>query len=155
MRFQHRGVIIVWVSVLTGVLSGCGALLNGTNPDVTNLNGSVEALSTSPQEENPPAKCYAPNAATKPASMCGQTGYNYLLKTYVRPQCAGCHHTGSSVHYNLLGDDNDATAYKWGRLVSQALWNQRVSQNPFTYPECNLKQTHQIYKDLQAWLACP
>jgi hypothetical protein len=109
--------------------------------------------SPTPAPSNLPASCYVAGAQ-RPSSLCGRAGYSYLLATYVRPQCGGCHYEGSAIHFNPFADRDDNLAYNWGSMMSAQLWTERVTKNPLIYSYCNLRSTDSIYKDLQDWLKC-
>ena len=129
--------------LLALLIAGCAAQSTTSNKGLASTSGGART--------NPPANCFTAGVS-KPAKLCGQPGYEYLLNTYIRPSCAGCHFTGNSLGLTALADPDPSVAFSAGQVYSPDTWLQRTMHNPFINSECNLLASDGVYADLNTWL---
>ncbi len=90
-----------------------------------------------------------------PDRFCGEEGYGYLLRSYIGPQCgASCHSMGGSM-FPPFGDSDLSKAYSWGRTLGKTNFIEKVLDNRFCGPACNLDPRGEVYQALVEWLDHP
>lgn len=139
---------IVAFSALSWSLAGCVA-----DTTVSERTSSVSAAKLSPINEACPVK--PPANLPRPARLCGDEGYAYLLTMYVRPQCGGCHFKGSVLHWNAMGDADPKTAAWYARMYQKPVFMDKVMRNDFILPECEIRAQDPLYADFNEWWENP
>lgn len=99
---------------------------------------------------------------TRPALLCGQEGYAFLMRNYIVNACASCHTKDVQSTFNTFpfADSTDIpNSYFWGRSISEQQWIDRTTNNALCGPECNLSKDGEVYQGLLEWLknrmSCP
>lgn len=89
-----------------------------------------------------------------PSVICGKSGYDFLLKNYIRSNCGACHGEGGIAFPQFTASGlNDA---HWAaQLVPRERWIATITENRFCGPSCNLSITGQMYGGFVEWLENP
>lgn len=91
---------------------------------------------------------------TKPASMCGEEGYNFLMDQYLIRNCGACHEDPPLVEPPFAASQNRAFAYFASSLVTRENWIETTTNNTFCAGDCNLDTRGEVYEGLVEWLDC-
>ncbi|MCB0413319.1 MAG: hypothetical protein KDD50_03240 [Bdellovibrionales bacterium] len=87
----------------------------------------------------------------KPALMCGEEGYNYLLQNYFLPNCSQCHENGGFKE-PYFADSNLTIAYSEALTISNSKFIETSTKNNFCLGDCNLHEGEELLADLKTWL---
>ncbi len=93
-----------------------------------------------------------------PAVICGKSGYDFLLRNYIRYNCGSCHASGGAGFPPFTATNLD-DAYFSAMTVAKDRWIATVTQNRFCGPVCNLSTTGEVFRGLMEWIdhrsTCP
>jgi hypothetical protein len=88
-----------------------------------------------------------------PDRFCGIEGYGFLLRSYLGPECGTCHTMVGM--YPPFADGDLGKAYSYGRALGKDNFLEKVLDNRFCGPDCNLDKRGEIYQALAEWLDHP
>lgn len=115
---------------------------------------------TTPKISLPPVDCSMfRGVITRPGSICGKQGWEYLWTVYYKPMCGACHTTETQdIGKSLFSDSNLDVAYSSAiAILSTPMINTSV-KNQFI-EVCNMQVGEPLYTDLLYWLdhrvTCP
>ena len=99
----------LYVSLTLLSINACSVnrLNSGSGSDGTNAQGGSE----SSQDINK-------LRTARPSIICGESGYEYLLTEYLRPQCGDCHSSGSNTFEPTFTDSTFTTAFNGAMEIS-------------------------------------
>lgn len=93
-----------------------------------------------------------------PPLICGRSGWDFMLRNYIKQNCSACHYAGGFASPPFAADNLD-TAYNAAKTIAKDRWQATVTDNRFCVPNCNLSRTGQMYEGLMEWVdnkyGCP
>ena len=90
----------------------------------------------------------------KPASMCGEQGYNFLMDQYLIRHCGSCHEDPPLAEPPFAASANRAFAYFASSLITRERWIASSTNNQFCGDDCSLDTRGEVYQGLVEWLDC-
>ncbi len=133
-------------SVLVVFLMGCSP---STEIKKLSFNQSSTSSATSLD-----SKCLdtSTNPNPRPSRLCGESGYTYLLNTYIKKNCGNvCHTTGNDFSLAPFADTDAHLSYLFAVNYPNNTFEERFMQNGFVPGECLLKEGYSLLSDLREW----
>lgn len=132
--------IAILIFLLIGVYNNCSKMRTGAH-------GTSVAMSETPSL---PVPGINELKSPRPAKICGESGYSYLMHEYLRENCIGCHAEGGMADPMLAANDL-SSAYQAALFVAKDKFVESITENRLC-GDCNLNPEGEVFKAIEEWI---